>query len=31
MKCAVCEKGETVRDTRDLSYTYKGQNGIQGN
>ncbi|MBA4141880.1 MAG: type II toxin-antitoxin system MqsA family antitoxin [Nitrosospira sp.] len=28
MKCPVCEKGETVQETRDLPYTYKGQETV---
>ncbi len=25
MKCAICGKAELVQDTRDISYTYKGE------
>jgi HTH-type transcriptional regulator / antitoxin MqsA len=25
MKCPVCDVGQLVRDTRDISYTYKGE------
>ena len=25
MKCPICAKAEMVRDTRDISYTYKGE------
>ncbi len=25
MKCPICGKAELVRDTRDISYTYKGE------
>ncbi|MEY2696625.1 MAG: hypothetical protein RL333_763 [Pseudomonadota bacterium] len=28
MKCPVCGAAELVHDTRDLSYTYKGQKSL---
>jgi HTH-type transcriptional regulator/antitoxin MqsA len=28
MKCPICSKAELVRDTRDVPYTYKGENTI---
>jgi YgiT-type zinc finger domain-containing protein len=28
MKCPICAKAELVRDTRDISYTYKGETTV---
>lgn len=28
MKCPICAKTELVRDTRDISYTYKGETAV---
>lgn len=31
MKCLICAKTELVRDTRDISYTYKGETAVLPN
>lgn len=31
MKCPICAKTELMRDTRDISYTYKGETAVISN